>query len=181
VAEGCHPVIVGQRDHVEVRGITDDLAAFDVVLTEADVAALEEHPRFGVAAQTTQQSERVQRLVALIQQRFPQSEVRFVDTVCRPTRQRQNAAVELARQCGIVLVIGGAHSNNTRELVATCRQSCPRVYHLQTKDDLCLEWFTHADIVGITAGTSTPDHVIDAVEQQLRESIGVMAAEQVAA
>ena len=80
---GYHPVIVGQRDHVEVRGITEDLDNFDVVLTPDDVSRLAERARFGVVAQTTQPVEKARSLAALIQRRFPRSEVRFVDTVCR--------------------------------------------------------------------------------------------------
>lgn len=167
VRDGFHPVIIGKRDHVEVRGLTEDLAACDIVLTEADVAALRERPRFGIAAQTTQPIERVRQLVALIRARFPQSEVRFVDTVCQPTKQRQTAAEELARQCDVVVVVGGAHSNNTHELVATCARHCPRVHHVQGLADLCSEWFGDAETVGLTAGTSTPDTTIDAVEEAL--------------
>ncbi len=169
VQEGYHPVIVGKRDHVEVRGLTEDLREFDVVLSETDVEALEERQRFGVAAQTTQPLERVRHLVGLLRRRFPRSEVRYVDTVCQPTKQRQAAAVELARQSDVVIVIGGAHSNNTRELVATCRRYCPRVHHVQTAADLRREWFAGAETVGITAGTSTPDPLIDAVEGRLEE------------
>jgi 4-hydroxy-3-methylbut-2-enyl diphosphate reductase len=169
VRDGFHPVIIGKRDHVEVRGLTEDLAEFDVVLSEGDVASLLQRPRFGVAAQTTQPIEKVRQLVGLIRQRFPSSEVRFVDTVCQPTKQRQNAAVELARQSNIVIVIGGAHSNNTQELVKTCLQFCSRVHHVQTAGDLRHEWFFADDVVGITAGTSTPDTAIEAVDRRLRE------------
>jgi 4-hydroxy-3-methylbut-2-enyl diphosphate reductase len=169
VRGGYHPVIIGQRAHVEVRGLTEDLDDFDVVLSEADVEALEPHPRIGIAAQTTQSIEKVQHLVALIQARFPQSDVRFVDTVCKPTKQRQSAATDLARQCDVVIVIGGANSNNTRELVATCSQYCSKVHHVQTEADLHPDWFCAVAAVGITAGTSTPDPVIDRVEQRIRE------------
>ena len=172
VRDGYHPVIIGQRGHIEVRGLTEDLERFDVVLEEEDVWSLDEHPRFGVAAQTTQTTERVQHLVSLIRQRFPGSQVRFVDTVCKPTKQRQNAARDLARQSDIVVVIGGANSNNTRELVKTSVRHCAHVYHVQTDGDLRPEWFLEADTVGITAGTSTPDEVIDRVEQRIREFAG---------
>lgn len=168
VREGFHPVIIGKRDHVEVRGLTEDLAEFDVVQSEADVAALQPRARFGVAAQTTQPIERVRHMVSLIRGRFPGSEVQFVDTVCQPTKQRQHAAVELAQQSDVVVVIGGAQSNNTRELVRTCAQHCARVYHVQTANDLEAAWFGLADTVGITAGTSTPDSVISEVETWLR-------------
>src|ERR671920_2062233 len=120
VRDGYHPVIIGQRGHVEVRGLTEDLDAFDVVLDESEVLALAPRPRLGVAAQTTQPIERVRRLVACIRQRFADADVRFIDTVCRPTKQRQTAAVDLARQSDVVIVVGGASSNNTKELVETC-------------------------------------------------------------
>jgi 4-hydroxy-3-methylbut-2-enyl diphosphate reductase len=164
---GFHPVVIGQRQHVEVRGLTGDLDAFDVLLDDNDVDRLSPHPRFGVIAQTTQPRERVHRLLDRLRRRFPDSEVRYTDTVCRATQDRQEAAVGLSRQCDVVVVVGGAQSNNTRELAATCRQHCPRVHSVETAADLCASWFDRAGRVGITAGTSTPDDVIDAVEQRL--------------
>ena len=169
VRDGYHPVIIGQRNHVEVRGMTEDLDDFDVVLDEGDVARLEPRPRLGVASQTTQSIERVHYLVGLIRQRFPQSDIRFVDTVCRPTKDRQKAARDLARQSDVVIVVGGANSNNTRELAKTCGRSCSRVHHVQTASDLRAEWLDGAGVVGITAGTSTPNDVIDRVESRIRE------------
>jgi len=167
--DGYHVVIVGQRDHVEVRGLTGDLDRFDVVLDEDEVLALEEHPRIGVAAQTTQSLEKVRRIVALIRQRFPASDVRFFDTVCKPTKERQTAAVDMAQQADLVIVVGGATSNNTRELVKTCAQHCARVHHVQTDADVRSEWLIGAEVVGLTAGTSTPDEVIDRVEARIRQ------------
>jgi 4-hydroxy-3-methylbut-2-enyl diphosphate reductase len=169
VQEGFHPVIIGKRDHVEVRGMTEDLGEFDVVLSEEDLANLRERPRFGVVSQTTQPVERVRRLVQSIRERFPKSEVHFVDTVCQPTKQRQNSAVELAQKCDAVVVIGGAQSNNTHELVKTCSRYCQRIHHVQTAADLHEEWFRANDVVGITAGTSTPDVSINAIEHRLRQ------------
>jgi 4-hydroxy-3-methylbut-2-enyl diphosphate reductase len=166
--DGYHVVIVGQRDHVEVRGLTGDLDCFDVVLEDEDVLALEAHPRIGVAAQTTQAVEKVRRVVDLIRRRFPQSDVRFVDTVCKPTKQRQSAAIEMAREADVVIVVGGRSSNNTRELVKSCSRYCGRVHHVQTDTDIRDEWFDDAKVVGLTAGTSTPDEVIDRVEARIR-------------
>ena len=169
VREGYHPVIVGKREHVEVRGMTEDLAEFDVVLSEADVLGLRERARFGVAAQTTQPIEKVRALVELIRHRFPAAEVRFVDTVCQPTKQRQNSAIELAQRAEVVIVIGGAQSNNTQELVQTCSRYCMRVHHVQGVNDLREEWFEGAQTVGVTAGTSTPDACINEIEQWLNQ------------
>jgi 4-hydroxy-3-methylbut-2-enyl diphosphate reductase len=170
VRDGYHVVIVGRRDHVEVRGLTGDLDRFDVVLDEQDVLALEEHPRIGVAAQTTQAVEKVRHIVTLIRRRFPRSEVRYLDTVCKPTKERQTAAVDLARAADVVVVAGGRASNNTRELVKTCSRYCARVHHVETAADVRPEWFDGANVVGLTAGTSTPDDVIDAVERRIREA-----------
>jgi 4-hydroxy-3-methylbut-2-enyl diphosphate reductase len=177
--DGYHVVIVGQRDHVEVRGLTDDLDRFDVVLNEDDVLALDEHRRIGVAAQTTQSVEKVRRIVALIRRRFPASDVRFLDTVCKPTKERQTAAVDLAQQADVVIVVGGAASNNTRELVKTCAQHCARVHHVQTDADLRIDWLLGAEVVGLTAGTSTPDEVIDRVEARIRQGIAEIGDDRV--
>ena len=168
VEEGFYPVIIGKRDHVEVRGMTEDLAECDIVLCAEDVAKLREQLRFGVIAQTTQPIEKVRGLVQLLRGRFPKSEVRFIDTVCQPTKQRQSAAIELAQRCDVVVVIGGAHSNNTRELVKTCSRFCARVHHVQTAEALRADWFFADDVVGITAGTSTPDNLINEVDQQIK-------------
>ncbi len=169
--EHYHPVIIGLRGHVEVRGLTEDLDEFDIVLTEEDVAQMAERPRFGVAAQTTQPVEKVRCLVELIRRKFPQSKVEFIDTVCQPTKQRQSAAIELAQESDVVIVVGGQNSNNTRELAATCQAHCRRVYHVQETGDLRSEWFQGAVTVGITAGTSTPDRVIDEVESWIQRNL----------
>jgi 4-hydroxy-3-methylbut-2-enyl diphosphate reductase len=139
------------------------------VLEAADVFMLDEHPHFGVAAQTTQPVEKVRHLVDLIRLRFPRSEVRFLDTVCKPTKERQSAAAEMARQADVVIVVGGRSSNNTHELVTTCARYCARVHHVQTDADVRPEWFDAAKVVGLTAGTSTPDDVIDRVEARIRQ------------
>jgi 4-hydroxy-3-methylbut-2-enyl diphosphate reductase len=175
VRDGYHPVIVGVRDHVEVRGLTEDLSAFDVVFTDADVEALEARPRFGVAAQTTQPVERVHHLVSLLRRRFPSSEVRVAETVCVPTRLRQEAAEALASCCDVTVVVGGAGSNNTRELAATCGRHGGRVFLVQDARDLRPEWCDGAGVAGLTAGTSTPDDVTAGVEERLR---AIMSARQ---
>ena len=168
VRDGYHPIIIGQRGHVEVRGLTEDLEAFDVVLDEPEVEGLTPRPRLGVAAQTTQPIEKVRHLVACIRRRFHDADVRFIDTVCRPTKQRQTAAIDMARASDVVIVVGGASSNNTRQLAETCALHCARVHLVQTDSDLCADWFRATDTVGLTAGTSTPDDVVDRVEARIR-------------
>ncbi len=169
VKEGYHPVIIGKAGHVEVRGMTEDLEAFDVVLAEKDIEEIEEHERFGVVAQTTQPLERVRRLVAMLMERFANTEVRFIDTVCRPTKERQTAAAALAKRSDVVIVVGGAKSNNTAELVRTCQRNGARAHHVQGPAEIEDAWLAGARMVGLTAGTSTPDELVDEVEARLRE------------
>jgi len=169
VRDGFHPVIIGKRGHVEVRGITEDLEDFDIVMSEEDVGTLRRRAKFGVAAQTTQPIERVRYLCNLIRAKFPQSQMKFVDTVCQPTKLRQNAAIDLAGRVDVTIVIGGCQSNNTRELAETCRKQCARVHQIETASDLKPEWFADCETVGLTAGTSTPDDVIEGVETRLHK------------
>src|SRR4029434_5845556 len=114
-----------------------------------DVLALEPRPRIGVASQTTQPVEKVRRLVDLIRGRFPQSDVRFLDTVCKPTKDRQSAAIEMAQHADVVIIVRVAASSNTRELVKTCARYCARVHHVQTAADVRPEWFDAAEVVGL--------------------------------
>jgi 4-hydroxy-3-methylbut-2-enyl diphosphate reductase len=166
---GYHPVIIGKPDHVEVLGMIEDLASFGMVETKADVDQLTGHSKLGIVAQTTQPIDRVNELVALIRDKFPQSDVLFMDTVCRPTKDRQTAAIDLAKRCSVIVVIGGKNSNNTHELVATCGKYCERVYHVESADDLRASWIEPNDTVGITAGTSTPDWIVNSVEAALKK------------
>lgn len=168
VERGFHPVVIGQKQHVEVLGLTGDYPEADVILSREDILNLTPRAAFGVVAQTTQPVDRCRGLVDALRERFPEAKVEFRNTVCQPTRQRQSAAESLAQRCDVVVVIGGAHSNNTRELVETCRRHCPRVHHVTTAGDLRPEWFQGFETVGVTAGTSTPDSTIHAVEAALQ-------------
>src|SRR3972149_6906630 len=152
-----NPTVLGA---LAARGIA---VATDVAQVTTDTLMVTAH---GAAAR--QSIEKVRPGGASIRRRFPRSDVRFLDTVCKPTKERQDAAVELARASDVVIVIGGETSNNTRELVKTCGRYCSRVHHVQTEADLSPAWFREAHTVGITAGTSTPDDAIDRVEGRVR-------------
>lgn len=164
-----HVVVVGKKDHAEVRGLVGDLDDYSVILEDTDVEAVPERSRYGLIAQTTQPFSKFQRLGELLKKRFPKSDFEFVDTVCRPTKERQKAVEELARSCALVVVVGGKNSNNTRELAATCERLGAQVRLVQSVADLDAVWFRGLYEVGLTAGTSTPDAVIQAVENRLKE------------
>lgn len=168
VRRGFHPVVIGVRHHVEVRGFTEDWPECEVLLKPEDVEAVTPRPAFGVVAQTTQPPERVRELVARLRARFPSAHVELVDTVCSPTKRRQSAARSLAGRCDVVVVIGGPKSNNTRELTAICEEACLRVHQVSGATELQEAWFFRDDTVGVTAGASTPDSSIEAVEARLQ-------------
>lgn len=167
VSEGYHPVVIGQAGHVEVRGIVGDLPAATVVLHETDLDQLAGHPRLGVVAQTTQPLERVTELVDAIRRRFPSADVRFIDTVCQPTKDRQDALRQLVRECDVLVVVGGPDSNNSRKLTELARGLGRESYQVASAGELRPEWFRGASVVGLTAGTSTPDRVITEVRTWL--------------
>lgn len=167
VRDGYYPVIIGRADHVEVLGLVRDLLEHEVVLDPSDLNRLEGKPRLGVISQTTQPLERVLDLVERMRLRFPEAEIRFRDTVCQPTKERQAAARRLAASCEVVVVVGGENSNNTLQLVRTCAAAGARAYRVSGPDELHRQWFTGIDTVGLTAGTSTLDETIEAVRTAL--------------
>ncbi len=167
VSEGRHPVIVGQEDHVEVRGLTGDLKECTVVLREADIEKLAGRRRLGVVAQTTQPLERVEALVESIRRRFPEADVAFIDTVCQPTKDRQDAIRRLVDESEVIVVVGGPDSNNSRKLTEFARGRGRTAYQVARAGELRPEWFVGVGRVGLTAGTSTPDDVIEEVRAWL--------------
>jgi 4-hydroxy-3-methylbut-2-en-1-yl diphosphate reductase len=106
IAAGYFPVIVGRADHVEVRGLTTDLSEFEVIEAPSDIRRLAGRPRLGVVSQTTQPLDYVLGIVDEIRRAFPDAEVRWADTVCQPTKERQLAARRLATACPVVVVVG---------------------------------------------------------------------------
>ncbi len=168
VAAGCQPVVIGQAGHVEVRGLCGDFPGALVVEDETGVEALPYRDKFGVVSQTTQPIARVLALVQLLRQRHPGAEVNFRDTVCQPTKDRQEALDKLCQENEVLIVIGGRNSNNTRQLSETARRAGLTVHQIETPADLQPAWFAGVDRVGVTAGTSTLDETVNAVVAALK-------------
>lgn len=169
VAAGYFPVVIGKLGHVEVRGLTEDFPEACVVDLASDILKLPRRDRYGVISQTTQPIDRVRALVGEIERLNPESEVRFVDTVCKPTKDRQSALRKLIDAADAIVVVGGRASNNTRQLVETCRTAGKPAFHIERPDELRSEWFDEIDIVGLTAGTSTLRETIQDAHKRLRE------------
>ena len=165
--EGYQVVVVGEKQHPEVQSILGYAGDNSLVLeTVDDVAGMKLQPRLGVVAQTTQAysnfSEIVLKLLSL------SKELKVFNTICHSTKERQDSARVLAGQVDAMLVVGGRNSANTSRLVSVCRQEGKPTYHIEVADELRLEWLEDVASVGVTAGASTPDWVLEAVLQKLK-------------
>jgi 4-hydroxy-3-methylbut-2-enyl diphosphate reductase len=169
VAQGCHPVVIGQPGHVEVRGLTGDFPQAVVLENETDFGALPAASRYGVVSQTTQPLARVRAIVEAMRRHCAGAEVIFRDTVCQPTKDRQSALEELCAKCDVIVVIGGRHSNNTRQLRDAVRARGVTAWQIETAAELDPAWFAHCRNAGITAGTSTLDETVRDVIFRLQE------------
>ena len=121
----------------------------------------------GVVVQTTQSQERLSDLVAHLAPRT--RELLVYNTICSATEQRQSAAMSMADEVDVVIVVGGRNSGNTRRLAELCTEVQPRTYHVETPDELNPDWFAGVKTVGITAGASTPPDQIEVVANRIRE------------
>ncbi len=171
---GCHLVFIGDARHREVIGYTRDLdpEAYDVVLTAADVARIdfERHPKVKIFYQTTLNSEEYEQVARTIEARA--AEAARADTICYATKENQDAARALAAdpEVDCVVVVGGRHSANTRHLWEICREIEPRSHLVHDAGDLRRTWFEECRTVGVTAGASTPDAMIEEVEAAILEA-----------
>jgi 4-hydroxy-3-methylbut-2-en-1-yl diphosphate reductase len=165
--EGCHVIVVGVQSHVEVRGIVGDLTRFDVVGSVEEVRTYASR-RIGIVSQTTTPEALAVRVREAVAAKNPGAEIRFVDTICHPTKDHQRALERLLDQVGAVVVVGGTNSNNTRALARRCEERGKAVSRVASAEDLDLDWFEGLSCVGLTAGTSTLDATIDAVEAAIR-------------
>ena len=177
--EGYFPVVIGEAGHVEVRGVVGNLRAAAVVYDESDIAQLQGHRRIGVVSQTTNRPEMVQRVLAAIRAQPWVEDLRFCDTICQPVKERQQAIGTLLQQdIDLGIVIGGMNSANTRKLKDLIADRGIEAHHLEGPEQLDSAWFEGKKHVGITAGTSTPQDVIEAVHARIRAIIAAQKTQK---
>jgi len=165
-AEGYTVVIIGDRNHPEVQAIAGYAGpAALIVNSEAEAAAVAPAAKLGVVMQTTHAAARCHVVVAALLEKAP--EVRVFNTLCDATTKRQEGATALARQVEVMVVVGGRNSANTGRLAELCRDAGARTYHVETAVELEPGWFAGVRAVGVTAGTSTPDWIIEEVVSRL--------------
>ena len=167
--EGRRVIIVGYESHPEVQGIkgwgNSDTKVIES-LSDFENLGLEPGSRFSIVAQTTFNYNKFQDLVEKISEK--RYDIFVLNTICNATQERQVEAKRIASQVDVMLVIGGKHSSNTQKLYEICQRECKKTYYIQTLDDLNPECISSACNVGITAGASTPNNIIEEVHTNVR-------------
>ncbi|MFN9370778.1 MAG: 4-hydroxy-3-methylbut-2-enyl diphosphate reductase [Planctomycetaceae bacterium] len=168
--EGRHVIVIGRPGHVEVQGIVEDLPNSTVL---AGPHSLPDLPsRFlGIVCQSTTPPRLAAEVVAALRERFPEADLQVVDTICQPTRDRQQAVLDLLPQIDALVVVGGKNSNNTRELARLAEERGVRTLHIEHLAELDPRWFQGVETCGLTAGTSTLDNTVAEVEAVLRNLV----------
>lgn len=164
--EGYQVVIIGDKDHPEVRAVVGFTEDVEVVGRPEDLDKLSHKKKLGVICQTTQSPDHFADMISAIA-RKGFSEMKIINTLCRETMERQQAAVKLCRQVDIMFVLGGLNSANTRKLAELCKKHNPKTYHLQNWSELDIRVLRGSKTAGVTAGASTPDEVIEAFVHNL--------------
>ena len=165
--DGCQVVIVGDKNHPEVRSILEWAGEGAVAVdTEEEAAGLPRYGRLGIVSQTTFSGARFKKIVSVLLDKS--SDVRIIRTICTATDLRQSAAVKLAGEVELMIVVGGKNSANTTKLAQLCSEKC-KTYHIETAAEVCDEWFATIKKIGITAGASTPDWIIKEVYEKCQK------------
>jgi small subunit ribosomal protein S1 len=173
--EGCAVVIVGDKGHAEVKGLVGwSRGLAKVVETADDVEKLDLPPDqcVGLVAQTTQAEEHFQQLVAAVKKDHPAVEVH--NTICGATHKRQSAAVEVAKQVELMLVIGDKMSANTKRLTELCAAAGTETHQIETAAELKPAWLSGRQKVGVTGGASTPEWIIEEALKTLQAQGGII-------
>lgn len=167
--QGEHILVVGNPDHPEIQGIVGWCnGPVDVIETveEAEKYVPPEGKKLTVVAQTTFNYNKFQTIVEILKKKG--YNVSIVNTICNATEDRQRDTREVAANADAMIVIGGKHSSNAAKLYEICREVCDNTYFIQTLDDLHLELPKAVRLVGITAGASTPNNIIEEVQNHVR-------------
>ncbi len=168
--EGYSIVIFGDKNHPEIKGVAsyaeDSRNAF-IVLEESELESLPLSSKVAIVAQTTRKPTDFMKIVnALI---LKAKEVRVFNTICNATFENQDAAAELAKRADVMVVIGGKHSSNTKQLHSICKNYCENSYLVENESELDLKWFEDKELCGISAGASTPDWIVQNVIDKIKK------------
>ena len=168
--EGAYIVIVGNGEHPEVQGIRGWAGEqVTVVQTQEDAERFElpdKDQKVCIVAQTTFNYNKFKELVEIISKK--RYDIVVLNTICNATKERQTEARQIAARVDAMVVIGDKRSSNTQKLFEICKEECLNTYYIQTLDDLDINQLRSVESVGITAGASTPNKIIEEVQNNVR-------------
>ena len=174
--KGSYIIIIGNPSHPEVQGIqgwvqnngTRDVATIQTV-EEAEQFSVEQSQKIIVVSQTTFNLNKFQELVEIISKKG--YDITVLNTICSATEERQTEAKEIASRSDAMIVIGGKNSSNTQKLFEICKKECNNTYYIQTSNDMDYGLLESFNNVGITAGASTPNNIIEEVSKNVRNEL----------
>ena len=164
--EGRKIIVIGDHGHDEVVGIASQVSDAIIVSNIEEAMKLRKMKKAGVVSQSTQTIENVQKIINIIMTKV--YDLNFVNTICFPTKRNQNQIKDLAKQCDVMIVIGSFTSANSKRLALLAEEINDRSYQVTKADEIKVEWFTGAKTVGLSAGASTPDNIIDDVLNKIK-------------
>ena len=168
-AEGYEIIIIGNEGHPEVEGIRGWASTPAIVVEsheQAEKITIDRDKKVCIVSQTTFNYRKFQELVEIFTKKG--YDVSVANTICNATEVRQKEAREIADEADVMIVIGGAHSSNSRKLYEICAKECENTHFIQTLEDLHLDLPKSVELVGITAGASTPNKIIEEVQNYVR-------------
>lgn len=172
---GNHIIIIGDKDHPEVQGICGWCQGPYTVIRnkeEAEAFVPQKGKKISIVSQTTFNYNKFKDLVEILCKKRYDNNVlnilNILNTICNATEERQREAKNIAGEVDTMLVVGGRHSSNTQKLFEICKKECGNTYYIQTPVDLDSEMFQCSSYVGITAGASTPNKIIEEVQEHVR-------------
>ncbi len=168
--EGYQVVIIGDREHPEVQGIFSYAGPDAIVINSSEIPIL--NKKIGIIQQTTQPLTKVKEIMnELINSRNEFEEIRIFNTLCNFTSKRLQATEKVARNVDLMIVVGGKNSANTTQLARLCKNMGVKTYHIENAQEINKEWIECTTTIGITAGASTPQWIIDEVIDKIKEFI----------
>ncbi len=163
--EGRKIIIIGDHGHDEVVAIADQVKKPLIISSKAEAETMRRTKRAGIVSQSTQMIENVQEIINVVMSKV--YDLRFVNTICFPTKRNHEQIKDMAIQNDIMLIIGSFTSANSKRLTELSKQRNEKSYQVTCADDLDLNWFDNVETVGISAGASTPDYLIEEVKNKI--------------
>jgi 4-hydroxy-3-methylbut-2-enyl diphosphate reductase len=175
--EGRKIIIIGDHGHDEGVGIASQIKDPIIVATPDEAQKLRKMKKAGIVSQSTQTIENVQEIINILMTKV--FDLRFVNTICFPTKRNQQQLKDLSEKCDVMVVIGSFTSANSNRLTQLALERNDRSYQVTSADDLNSDWFNESDVVGITAGASTPDNIIKDVTEKIKSLSNNLEGEMV--